>query len=163
MATRKATSSLAKNSRIHFITGSDEAEVRRTAQCLAAQLALPDAGELGLEIIEAPADTVDCSVEMIESTLQGILTLPFFGGGKLVWMKGVSFLKDTQQGRSETVQNALEKLLKILEEGLPEGITLLISAPEPDELSDSEPPASTPTLVAVTEALLVIASEALYP
>jgi DNA polymerase-3 subunit delta len=70
---------------------------------------------------------------MVEKTLQGILTLPFFGGGKLVWMKGVTFLKDTPQGRSETVQNALEKLLKILEGGLPEGITLLISAPEPDK------------------------------
>ena len=133
MPTRKAPTTSAKDSRIHFVTGSDEAEVRRTAQGLAAQLAPADAGEFGLEIIDAPADTVDCSVDMIESTLQGILTLPFFGGGKLVWMKGVSFLKDTQQGRSETVQNALEKLLKTLEEGLPDGITLLISAPEPDK------------------------------
>ena len=133
MATRKTSAASANDSRIHFVTGSDEAEVRRTAQELAAELAPPDAGEFGLEIIEAPADTVDCSVGMIESTLQGILTLPFFGGGKLVWMKGATFLKDTQQGRSETVQNALEKLLKTLEEGLPEGITLLISAPEPDK------------------------------
>lgn len=133
MATRKPSAASAKDSRIHFVTGSDEAEVRRTAQGLAAELAPPDAGEFGLEIIEAPADTVDCCVDMIESTLQGILTLPFFGGGKLVWMKGVSFLKDTQQGRSETVQNALEKFLKTLEVGLPEGITLLISAPEPDK------------------------------
>ena len=130
---RKSPASSAKDSRIYFVTGSDEAEVRRTAQRLAAELALPDAGEFGLEIIEAPADSVDCSVDMIESTLQGILTLPFLGGGKLVWMKGVSFLKDTQQGRSETVQTALEKLLKTLEEGLPDGITLLISAPEPDK------------------------------
>jgi DNA polymerase-3 subunit delta len=48
-------------------------------------------------------------------------------------MKGVTFLKDTVQGRSEAVQDALEKLLKVLEEGLPEGITLLVSAPEPDK------------------------------
>ena len=133
MATRKVPDASSKNSRIHFVTGSDEAEVRRTAQGLAAQLASPDAGEFGLEIIEAAADSVDCSVDMIESTLQGILTLPFFGGEKLVWMKGVSFLKDSQQGRSETVQNTLEKLLKTLEDGMPEGITLLISAPEPDK------------------------------
>jgi DNA polymerase-3 subunit delta len=133
MATRKAPISSGKDSRVHFVTGSDEAEVRRTAQGIAAQLAPADAGEFGLEILEAPADTVDASVDLIENTLQGILTLPFFGGGKLVWMKGVSFLRDTQQGRSESVQNALEKLLKTLEEGLPVGITLLISAPEPDK------------------------------
>jgi DNA polymerase-3 subunit delta len=70
---------------------------------------------------------------MVESTLQAILTLPFFGGGKLVWMKGVTFLKDTVQGRSEAVQESLERLLKVLEEGLPDGITMLVSAPEPDK------------------------------
>ena len=132
MPTRKTPAASSKNPRIHFVTGSDEAEVRRTAQGLAAQLAPPDNGDFGLEILEAPADTVDYSVELVERTLQGVLTLPFFGG-KLVWMKGVSFLKDTQQGRSETVQNALEKLLATLEKGLPEGITLLISAAEPDK------------------------------
>ena len=132
MATRKA-SAAAKNPNLHFVTGSDEAEVRIKAKGLAAELAPIDAGEFGLEIIEAPADSVDCSVDMVESTLQAVLTLPFFGGGKLVWMKGVTFLKDSDQGRSEFVQAALEKLLKVLEEGLPEGITLLVSAPEPDK------------------------------
>ena len=131
MATRKAPAA-AKNPNLHFVTGSDEAEVRRTAQGLAAKLTPTDGGEFGLEVIEAPADTVDCSIEMVHQTLQAVLTLPFFGG-KLVWMKGVTFLKDTVQGRSEAVQDALEKLLKVLEEGLPVGITLLISAPEPDK------------------------------
>jgi len=132
MATRKA-SAAAKNPNLHFVTGSDEAEVRIKAKGLAAELAPIDAGEFGLEVIEAPADSVDCSVDMVESTLQAVLTLPFFGGGKLVWMKGVTFLKDSVQGRSEFVQAALEKLLKVLEEGVPEGITLLVSAPEPDK------------------------------
>ena len=132
MASRKVPTTSPQDSRIHFVTGSDEADVRRTAQKLATQLAPADGGEFGLEVIESPADSVDYCVEMVHQTLQAILTLPFFGG-KLVWMKGVTFLKDSQQGRSETVQNSLEKLLATLEEGLPEGITLLISAPEPDK------------------------------
>jgi DNA polymerase-3 subunit delta len=131
MATRKAPAA-AKNPNLHFVTGSDEAEVRRTAQGLAAKLAPTDGAEFGMEVIESPADTVDCSIEMVASTIEGILTVPMFGE-KLVWMKGVTFLKDTVQGRSEAVQDALEKLLNVLEEGLPEGITLLISAPEPDK------------------------------
>ena len=131
MATRKAPAA-AKNPNLHFVTGSDEAEVRRTAQGLAAKLAPTNGAEFGMEVIESPADTVDCSIEMVASTIEGILTVPMFGE-KLVWMKGVTFLKDTVQGRSEAVQDALEKLLNVLEEGLPEGITLLISAPEPDK------------------------------
>jgi len=73
MATRKAPAA-AKNPNLHFVTGSDEAEVRRTAQGLAAKLAPPDSGDFGIETIEAPADTVDCSIEMVERTLQAVLT-----------------------------------------------------------------------------------------
>ena len=131
MATRKAPAS-EKMPRLHFVTGSDEAEVRMAAKDKAAKLAPPDAGEFGIETIELPADTVDCAVEMINQTIGAIRTLPFFGG-KLVWMKGVTFLKDSVQGRSETVQEELEKFLGVLREGLPDGITLLISAPEPDK------------------------------
>lgn len=131
MATRKAPAA-EKIPRLHFVTGSDEAEVRMAAKDLAAKLAPPDAGEFGMETVELPADTVDCAVEMINQTIGAIRTLPFFGG-KLVWMKGVTFLKDSVQGRSETVQEALEKFLGVLREGLPDGITLLISAPEPDK------------------------------
>ena len=131
MATRKAPAA-EKIPHLHFVTGSDEAEVRMAAKDLAAKLAPPDAGEFGMETVELPADTVDCAVEMINQTIGAIRTLPFFGG-KLVWMKGVTFLKDSVQGRSETVQEALEKFLGVLREGLPDGITLLISAPEPDK------------------------------
>jgi DNA polymerase-3 subunit delta len=131
MATRKAPAA-EKIPHLHFVTGSDEAEVRMAAKDQAAKLAPPDAGEFGMETIELPADTVDCAVEMINQTIGAIRTLPFFGG-KLVWMKGVTFLKDSVQGRSETVQEELEKFLGVLREGLPEGITLLISAPEPDK------------------------------
>jgi len=131
MATRKVPDAQ-KIARLFFVTGSDEAEVRMAAKDLAAKLAPPDAGEFGMETIELPADTVDCAVEMINKTIGAIRTLPFFGG-KLVWMKGVTFLKDSVQGRSETVQEALEKFLGALREDLPDGITLLISAPEPDK------------------------------
>ena len=131
MATRKAPTA-DKLPRLYFVTGSDESEVRIAAKDLAARLAPADAGEFGMETIELPADTVACACEMINQTIGAIRTLPFFGG-KLVWMKGVTFLKDSVQGRSETTQEALEKFLGVLREGLPEGITLLISAPEPDK------------------------------
>lgn len=124
---------LPKKNSIHFVTGNDEADVRRKALQLSIELALPDAGMFGLEIIESRGDTVDHSLDVIENTIQAILTFPFLGGGKLVWLKGATFLKDTPAGRSATVQEALVKLLSTLESDLPEGTTLLISAPEPDK------------------------------
>jgi DNA polymerase-3 subunit delta len=52
-------------SNIHAIVGSDESEVKRVASELAAKLAPPDAGELGVEVIDACADNVDQAVSRI--------------------------------------------------------------------------------------------------
>ena len=122
-----------KTSSLYLITGNDEAEVRRVAQEKALQLAPEGMDAFGLEIIEAPNDTVDASITALEETCQALLTFPFLSSGKLVWLKNVTFLKDTPAGRSEAVQKALEKLLAIAKKGLPQGITFLMSAPEPDK------------------------------
>jgi DNA polymerase-3 subunit delta len=118
---------------IHFVTGNDEAEVRLKAQEKALELAPDPHDAFGLEIIEMINDTVDQAVQALEKTIQAILTFPFSPGGKLVWLKNITCLKDTPAGRSESVQAALEELLIVLQDGISPGITLLISAPEPDK------------------------------
>lgn len=121
------------SSSLYFVTGNDEAEVRRVAQEKALELASEDAGAFGLETIEAANETVEASVNALEETCQALLTFPFLSSGKLVWLKNVTFLKDSPAGRSEAVQQALEKLLALLKEGLPQGITFLFSALESDK------------------------------
>ncbi len=122
----------APKSRIHFITGSDEAGVKKQAAELAKSLA-PDADAFGLETIDGAFDTVDAAAGAITETIQSLLTLPFLGGTKLVWLKSASFLADTIAGKSELVVDGLEKLCKVLEAGLPEDVTFLLSAPQPDK------------------------------
>lgn len=122
--------SLAKN--IFFVTGSDPAEIRRKAQELAIELA-PDNDAFGMEVIEAPGETVEHSLNAITETIQSLQTFPFLGSGKLVWLKNAMFLKDSPAGRSEATQEALEKLLKTLKSNLPEGTRFLLSAPEADK------------------------------
>lgn len=120
-------------SNIHAVVGSDESEVKRTAAELAAQLTPPDAGEFGLEVIDACADNVDQAVARIRSAIEALQTLPFFGGGKLVWLKNANCLGDSVIGRSAAVQSALEDLAEILDAGLGADVTLLISATETDK------------------------------
>ncbi len=43
------------------------------------------------------------------------MTLPFFGGGKLVWWKAVNFFDETGVGRHASVKEALESLQPDLE------------------------------------------------
>ena len=118
---------------IHAIVGSDESEVKRVAAELAAKLTPAEAGEFGLEIIDACADNVDQAVSKIHLAIEALQTLPFFGGAKLVWFKNANCLADTVIGRSAAVQGALEELADLLEAGLAPDVTLLLSATETDK------------------------------
>ncbi len=113
-------------------TGSDDSAVMAAAREFAAKHAPPDAGEFGIETIDGAADNADQAIERIHTTIDALLTLPFLGGGKLVWLKNATFLADTVTGRAESVLTALEKLSDLLVKGLPEGIRFLLSASEVD-------------------------------
>ena len=132
MPKAKATTAESE-SRIHAVVGSDECEVKRVAAELAAKLAPPDAGEFGVEVIDACADNVEQAVAKIRSAIEALQTLPFFGGAKLVWFKNANCLADTVIGRSAAVQGALEELADVFEPGLAQDVTLLISATETDK------------------------------
>ena len=117
---------------VHFVTGSDEAAVRKASIELAKELA-PDADVFGLEMIDGAADNAEAAISALQQASQALLTLPFLGGSKLVWLKNASFLADLGAGRSESVTRALERLCAVVETGLPEGVSFLFSAPLADK------------------------------
>ena len=116
---------------VHAVVGSDESAVKEAARALAAELS--PGGDFGAEIIDGVADYADTAAERIHSTIGALLTFPFFGGGKLVWLKSANFLGDTQLGKATAVIEALEKLVATLQAGLPEGTVFLLSATEIDK------------------------------
>jgi DNA polymerase-3 subunit delta len=111
---------------IHAIVGSDDAAVATHARELAGRIG--PGGDFGTETIDGEASTADIAADRIDATIQALLTFPFFGGGKLVWLKGATFLADDITGRSEAVLGALERLSATLQSGLPDGIVFLLSA-----------------------------------
>jgi DNA polymerase-3 subunit delta len=120
-------------SKIHAVVGSDESEVKRVAAERAAELAPADAGDFGSEIIDGCTDNADQAATRIRSTIEALQTLPFFGGTKLVWLKNVNFLSDSITGRAASVQEALEQLSDVINAGLGDTVTLLISALDVDK------------------------------
>ncbi|MGB8353894.1 MAG: DNA polymerase III subunit delta [Chthoniobacteraceae bacterium] len=120
-------------SSIHAVVGSDESEIKRAAREIADKLTPKEAGEFGSDIIDGRADNVDQAVTRIHQTVESILTLPFFGGEKLVWLKNANFLGDNIIGRSASVLEALEKLNATLSAGLPDNVKFLLSATEIDK------------------------------
>src|SRR5471030_442614 len=121
-----ASASNTKTVPIHFLCGSDEDAVKKAAAELAQKLAPEDA--MNLETIDGRASTVDEAVQSIQKVREAILTLPFFGGGKLVWWKAVNFFDETGVGRHASVKEALESLQPDLARVDGASVTLLISA-----------------------------------
>jgi DNA polymerase III subunit delta len=132
-AQRKTKSQPVPSIRFFAVVGSDEGAVKKRAQELAKELAPKDAGDFGVDLLDGAVENVDQAVNRIHESVQAIQTLPFFGSEKLVWLKDVNFLSDSQVGRSAQVQTALELLKELLSNGLPPDVTVLLSATDVDK------------------------------
>jgi DNA polymerase-3 subunit delta len=111
---------------IYFLGGSDEDAVKKAAADLAAKLAPEDA--MNFETIDGRADSAEGAVRSIQQVREAILTLPFFGGGKLVWWKSVNFFDENGVGRHASVKEALEEFKPELSRVDGTSVTLMISA-----------------------------------
>jgi DNA polymerase III subunit delta len=129
----KKTAVARQTSQIYAVLGSDEGAVKRRARELALQLTPKDAGDFGQDLIDGAADNADQAVSRIHAAIEAIQTLPFFGPGKLVWLKDVNFCGDTVTGRSAQVVAALDQLQQFLSAGMPSGVVFLLSASDIDK------------------------------
>ena len=130
----KGKATARRTANIHAVVGSDESAVKSAAAELAATLAPAGAGDFGVEIIDGCAENADQAAARVRSTIEALQTLPFFGGGKLVWLKNVNFLGDSRLGSSAAVQEALEQLRDALDAGFGDGeVKFLLSATEIDK------------------------------
>jgi len=122
-----------KSASVHAVVGSDDSAVKTAASELAAKLAPADAGDFGVETIDGCADNADQAAARVRATIEALQTLPFFGGGKLVWLKNVNFLADNKLGGAAAVHEALEELRAVLESDFGGEVKFLLSAPEVDK------------------------------
>jgi len=114
---------------IYLVGGSDEFSIKEKAGSLAAELAPKTAGEFGVEIIEGDAANQDEGLRIVARLRESLESLGLFGGGeKLVWLKNTTLLADNLTARTEAVKEALAELAELIQRGLPDGVTLLISA-----------------------------------
>lgn len=130
-AAKKEKSQAADN--IWAFVGTDDLAVKDAAAALSRKLMSPEDAEFGMEIVDGAADNAEHAERIIRSTLEALQTLPFFGGEKVVWLRGVNFMADTVTGRAESTQNALASLMAVMEAGLPGDVKFILSASEVDK------------------------------
>jgi DNA polymerase III subunit delta len=115
------------------VVGTDESEIKKRARELAIELTPAEGGEFGVDTVDGTAENAEQAVLRIHQAIEAIQTLPFFGGGKLVWLKNVNFLADSVTGRAASVHEALEEFIEFLGRELPSGVKLLLSASDVDK------------------------------
>ncbi len=110
------------------VVGSDEGLVREQALRLYQQLTQGVDDGFTHETIDGIADNSESAHEICASTIQALLTIPMFGGDKVVWLRNANFLADNVTGRSQRTEAGVESLRLTLERGIPKGVKFLLTA-----------------------------------
>ena len=117
-----------KSDNFFAVVGSDEGLVREKALVLYNQLTQGVDDGFTHETIDGIADNSESAFEICSSTVQALLTLPMFGGDKVVWLRNANFFADTVTGRSQRTEVGVESLRATLEKGVPDGVKFLLTA-----------------------------------
>lgn len=124
---------MSKESGIYAFFGSDYIRVKEAAAEMVARLAPPDAGDFGIETIDGVADNAAAAACICHQTIAALQTLPFFGGEKVVWLKGATFLGDDQTGKAAATLEGVAHLGDVLAEGIGDEVSFVISSSSVDK------------------------------
>lgn len=121
------------NASFHVIVGTDDGLVREEALALYNELTGGNDDGFTHETIDGNADNSEGAFQICSSAIQSLMTMPMFGGDKVVWLRNVNFLGDDVTGRAQRTEAGVEALRGVLEKGLPEGIRFILSADKVDK------------------------------
>jgi DNA polymerase III subunit delta len=116
-----------KSGNFFAVVGSDEGLVREKALLLYHQLTLGVDDGFTHETLDGIADNSESAFEICGSTVEALLTIPMFGGDKVVWLRNANFFSDTVTGRSQRTEAGVERLRAALERGIPDGVKFLLT------------------------------------
>jgi DNA polymerase III subunit delta len=111
-----------------FICGQDDFLVGRKGRERFEELSGETTDEFSREIVNGFAANVDEVETAVNRFREAVLTIPMFGGRRIVWLKDVNFLADTVTGKSETTLQRVEDLQQLLQSVNPEETAVLITA-----------------------------------
>ncbi|MEO7100930.1 MAG: DNA polymerase III subunit delta [Luteolibacter sp.] len=124
----KPKTSPQKSGNFFAVVGSDEGLVREKALHLYNELTGSVDDGFTHETIDGIADNSESAFEICSTTVQALLTMPMFGGDKVVWLRNANFLADNVTGRSQRTEAGVESLRATLEKGIPDGVKFLMTA-----------------------------------
>ena len=122
----------AKSPVLTLVCGDDEFAVKQRAKELYQQWCA-EIGGMDHEIIEAPVSNSGDALKILARLRESLQTLPFFGSGKVVWLRDCNFLGDERAASTQAVTETLGDLAVELKNFRWENVRLLISAGKVDK------------------------------
>ena len=115
-----------------LICGDDEFAVKQRAKQLFQQWS-DELGGMDHEIIEAAVANSGEALTVLGRMREALQTLPFFGSGKVIWLRDCNFLGDERTAAASAVTETLAELAEELKRFKWAGVRLLISAGKVDK------------------------------
>jgi DNA polymerase-3 subunit delta len=115
-----------------LICGDDEFAVKQRAKQLYQQWS-EELGGMDHEIIEATVSNSGEALTALGRLREALQTLPFFGSGKVIWLRDCNFLGDERAASASAVTETLNELAGELKDFKWSGVRLLISAGKVDK------------------------------
>jgi DNA polymerase-3 subunit delta len=116
-----------------LICGDDEFAVKQRARQLYQQWCEEVGGGMDHEIVEAGVSNSGEVLNAIARLREALQTLPFFGSGKVVWLRDCNFLGDERVATAQAVTETLNDLADELKSFAWQNVRLLISAGKVDK------------------------------
>jgi len=117
---------------VALVCGDDEFAVKERAKQLNAQWT-HELGGMDHEMIDAAVTNSGDALKALGRLREALQTLPFFGSGKVVWLKDCNFLGDERAAQTGAVTEALAELAQELKSFKWQGVRLLVSAGKVDK------------------------------
>jgi DNA polymerase-3 subunit delta len=115
-----------------LICGDDDFAVKQRARQIFTDWSA-ELGGMDHEIIEASVGNSGDALTALGKLREAINTLPFFGGGKAVWLRDCNFLGEERTASSAAVTETLASLAEDLKKFSWQNVRLLISAGKVDK------------------------------
>jgi DNA polymerase-3 subunit delta len=115
-----------------LVFGEDEFAVKQRAREV-YQKWTEELGGMDHEIIDAAVGNSGEALKALAKLREALQTLPFFGGGKVIWFQNCNFLADDRTGSSATVTETLAEIAQELKDFSWQTVRLIISAAKVDK------------------------------
>ncbi|MEI7809177.1 MAG: DNA polymerase III subunit delta, partial [Verrucomicrobiota bacterium] len=122
----------AKSTSLAMVCGDDDFAVKQRARQIFQEWST-ELGGIDHETVEATVSNGGEALNVIGKLREALQTLPFFGGGKVVWLRDCNFLGEDRTASSATVTETLAELAEELKNFSWQNVRLLISAGKVDK------------------------------